>query len=153
MTIKQYLSKICTYSGLEKSQFVVEVTEETEKVYINLELAEEFAGYYIGFKGETLSALEYLLKIVFKEEFKEKRIILDINHYKKRREETLLEKVHELAKEVLETKEKRSIKNLTSYERFLIHSYISSQEDLQGIATFSEDSPTGRILHITLKEE
>jgi len=152
MKIKTYLSKLCGFCGLDKKDFEIELIEEQDKVKIFLTVVEEKAGYFIGFKGETLNAIEYMLRIVFRDD-SDKRFILDVNDYKKQKEEKLRDQVIKIADQVLESGRARRLFSLNSYERFLIHTMLSDEEEFADLESFSEDEEDGRrVLVIKVKE-
>jgi len=158
MTIQEYLTKLCDYCGADSENIGINVDEkQTEdgspgRVEISLDIPEDEVSLFIGSRGETLESIEQMVKIIFHEEYPEQRIILDINGYKKAKEDRLKEKAVQMAVEVLETGRSYVFPYLNSYERFMVHSAISEDEELGDIETFSEDEENTRVLVIQLKE-
>lgn len=150
MTINKYLNRWLTLSGLEKNDFSIDMEEIENHTRININIPEEKAGFYIGARGETLDAIQQVVRTSFREE--EKKITIDINHYKQQREQALLEKVERIANELLENGRRFIFSNLNSYERFLIHDFIANNEQFnEALETFSEDGEFGRILILQAK--
>jgi spoIIIJ-associated protein len=64
-------------------------------------------GILIGHRGETLDAVQYLTSLAVNRDSKSiKRVIIDTENYRKKREETLIKLAKRLAHKVHKTKEK-----------------------------------------------
>lgn len=150
--IKERIIRIFDFYGLEEDVISFEESEQDGKIYINILLPEDAAKHFIGVRGETLEALETMVRLSHLDELGEdQRLMLDINGYRKQREDKLREQAIQVAREVLETQREFAFNDLNSYERFLVHSTISEQEDLAGVETFSEDDHYGRVLVVRVK--
>jgi len=152
MKINEYISKLCFYLGLNEESVETNIDEDDEKVNINLEIPLNEAGYFIGNNGEALFALERQLRMVFRNQGNQKRIFLDINNYRGKRNAELEQEVKVIAKDVLETKESYCLEGLNAYERYLVHSLISSMDEFKDLNTTSEGEDPHRILTIMIKE-
>jgi spoIIIJ-associated protein len=151
--IKDRIIRILDFYGIEESE--LEFTEESNdgKVYLNVSLPEDQAKHFIGSKGETLDALEILVRLAHLDDLEDvDRLTIDINGYRKEREQQLQEKALLVAQKVIETEQEYVFNNLNSYERFLVHSAIGEAEEFQNVETFSENDTYGRILVVRLKQ-
>ncbi len=153
MTINEYLEKLTLFSGLKEEKIKTEVEKLEDRVEIKLTVPEEKASLFIGTKGETLYAVQHMVRLVFRNEYPDKRVILDINDYRQEKETELINKAKELARQVLQTKETEVLTSLNSYERYLVHSAIAEDEDLQAVTTESYDERNQRVLTIKLKDQ
>lgn len=152
--IKERILRIFDFYGLEEADISFEETEVEGKTTINILIPEEHAKHFIGVRGETLEALEIMVRLAHLDELGEdKRLQLDINGYRKEREQKLRDQAIEVAQEVIATQGEYVFNNLNSYERFLVHTAISESPDLQAVETFSEDDAYGRVLVVRLKAE
>ena len=151
MKIAEYVSKLIEHLGFE-GEIEIKIEESDERVQINIQTDEEDTALLIGNKGETLEAIELLTKLSFKDDYPDKRIVLDINQYKLRQEERLKEKAISLAKRVLETGRPYEFRYLNSYERHLVHETIANEVGLESLTTHSEDRDLGRVLLIEPKK-
>ena len=151
MKIEEYISKLIEYLGFE-GEIEIKIEEGDERVHINIQTDEEDTALLIGNKGETLSAIELLTKLSFKDDYPDKRIVLDINQYKLRQEERLKEKALSLANRVLETGKSYEFRYLNSYERHLVHEVIANEIGLESLTSYSEDRDLGRVLIIDKKK-
>lgn len=123
--------------------------EENNCLYITLDV--ERVGMLVGKHGQTLDALQYITSLVANKNSDEYiRIILDINGYRKKRQETLETLAGRLAKKVLQTGESVSLEPMNPYERRIIHSYL---QGFDNVSTHSEGEGERRHLIIEYKDE
>jgi predicted RNA-binding protein Jag len=128
MTIQTYLTQVCQHCGLREEEVSIAVDQDENKVVIQLDVPKEDVGLFIGHRAETLASLQRMIRIIFREEFAEKVVRLNINDYRKERVENLEDKTREIANEVLNSGKEYVFPYLSSYERFVVHSLISSDE-------------------------
>lgn len=152
MKIQEYLEKLIKHLGVDgEFEIVLEETDDRLKIIITIPQAD--AALLIGNRGKTLEAIELLTKLSFKDDFPDKRIMLDINEYRGGLENRLKEKALELAHDVLKTGKSREMYDLNSYERYLVHSVLAADEQLVKIESVSEDRDKERVLLIKMKED
>lgn len=150
--IKDRIIRIFDFYGVEAEDIAFEETEREGKVYLNIQLPETEAKHFIGSRGETLDALEVMARLAHLDELEDvERLTIDINGYRKEREEKLQEKALQVAQEVRETGREYVFHDLNSYERFLIHSAIGESPELAEVETVSEDDAYGRVLVVRVK--
>jgi spoIIIJ-associated protein len=126
-------------------QMIVE--EDDEAVYVTIE--GEDSGIIIGRRGETLEALQFLSCLVInngKEGYK--KVIIDIENYRKRREDTLVRLSHKLAERVVKSKKNITLEPMSPYERRIIHSTLQNNKYVK---TYSIGDEPNRKVVITLK--
>lgn len=110
--------------------------EEDNRIYI--EIITDSAGLIIGKRGKTLEALQMLVNIISnKGEEKWKKIVLDIENYRDKRENTLRELALKVAKKVKKTGKAQYLELMNPFERRVIH--MTLQDDPH-IDTKSEGS-------------
>lgn len=151
MKIQEYLEKLIKHLGVDE-EFEIVLEETDDRLKITITVPQSDAALLIGNRGETLEALELLTKLSFKDDFPDKKIMLDINEYRSGLENRLKEKALEIAHRVLETGKQEEMYDLNSYERFLVHSVLAEDKSLEKIESFSEDRDEERVLLIKLKE-
>lgn len=145
--------------NLEKflNEFVKELPENTEysiektdKV-IKVNLLNKDLGYLIGYRGETLYALQNILSAVASKGIKGKiRVILDIEGYKAKREKTLEDLAEKVAKTVIKTRKSVKLEPMQAYERKIIHSKLQGNNKVETVSVGEE--PHRRIV-ISLKNK
>jgi len=110
--------------------------EEDNRIYI--EIMTDSAGLIIGKRGKTLEALQMLVNIVANRgEEKWKKIVLDIENYRDKRENTLRELALKVARKVKKTGKAQYLEPMNPFERRVIH--MTLQDDPH-IDTKSEGS-------------
>lgn len=150
MTIEEYLSRLLAHTGVEKYEVVV--TENEDRVEAQINVDESDVGILIGYHGETLAALQRMVRLVFKDEIST-RFMLNINDYKERREEKLREMTLNIAQKVLEVGEDYVFPYLPANERFFIHSELSTHPEFEALESVSEGEGLNRRLVIRLKQK
>jgi spoIIIJ-associated protein len=125
----------------------VEVIDNEDSV--TFRIIGEDVGIIIGRRGETLDSLQYLTSLVVnKAEQKFKRVIVDTENYRKKREETLIKLADRLAERVIKYKKSITLEPMNPYERRIIH--FSLQNNKQ-IRTYSIGDEPNRKVVITIK--
>jgi len=141
---KDFLVELFEKMNLEAS---VDVTETDEVISINVSGPK--MGILIGHRGETLDAVQYLTSLAVNQgSEKYKRIIIDTENYRSKREETLVKLAKRLAHKVQKTRKKIVLEPMNPFERRIIHATL--QKDPH-VVTHSEGEEPYRKVVITLK--
>jgi spoIIIJ-associated protein len=114
-----------------------------------LDISGDDLGLLIGWRGETLRALQTALNLMLGEEASEgRRVILDVERYRARREEQVRELALRLAMRVKRSGERYTLDPMHAYERRVIHMTLS---DDPGVRTESSGSEPARrvVIHPT----
>ena len=121
-----------------------------DKEYIKLNVNNEKLGFLIGYRGETLYALQSIISVIAGKGIENKvRVLLDIDNYKEKREKTLEELAQKVAKTVMRTKKPIKLEPMQPYERKIIHSKLQKNENID--TTSVGEEPYRRIV-ISLKK-
>ena len=125
----------------------INVTEGED--FITLDLIGKDLGILIGRRGETLDALQYLTNLTVARHFEERcKIILDVEGYRSKREESLARLAKKLADRVKESGKNMSLEPMSPYERRIIHTVLQSDDQVR---TFSEGEEPYRKVVIAKK--
>lgn len=112
----------------------MDVVENEQEVYISMKGPD--LGILIGRRGETLDSLQYLINLsANKNQEDRRRIILDVEGYRKRREETLRNLALKLADKAKQKGRNVVLEPMNSQERRIIHTTLQARSD---IYTYSE---------------
>jgi len=136
-------------SVLEKMNVDAEIIAEETEDSILLDVKGDDIGIVIGRRGETLDSLQYLTSLVVnksKEEYK--RVVIDIENYRQKREETLVKLASRLADRVVKFKKNITLEPMNPYERRIIHSSLQNHKYVE---TYSVGEEPNRKVIITLK--
>jgi len=149
--IQDFCKQLLEHSGVE---FVESEVEETDsEVLIKLTIPTEDVGLFVGKYGETLQALQRIVRIVFSHQNGEKRLVVDINEYRSNRMDSVREMATTAAEKVLQTSHPTTITTyLSSAERFVVHSLIGESEEYAQLESFSIGEGRSRRVVIQLKE-
>jgi spoIIIJ-associated protein len=122
----------------------VEIESKSNEIYVRI--VGENLGVLIGYHGDSLDAIQYLLNNhAFNKTGTNKKIILDIESYRSKRAETLKTMAENLAKKVTASKRSYKLEPMNSFERKVIHSHLQGFEH---ISTHSEGKEPNRFLVI-----
>lgn len=126
----------------------IEVKEALDGIV--LDLHGEDLGILIGKHGQTLDALQYLTNLAANRDMSEEkvRISIDVENYRKRREETLYRLAMRLADKVKRTGDKITLEPMSRHERKVIHMAL---QDERRILTYSDGEEPFRKVVIALK--
>ena len=111
-----------------EAQYCVEIKEKC--LYINI--TGENIGNLIGYRGETLFALENILKAIANKVSENKVIVrLDIEKYKEKRVKTLENLAIKKASIVEKTGKAITLEPMQAYERKVIHSILQNRSKVE----------------------
>lgn len=127
--------------------FEIEVTED-HGMYQVLIKADEEAPVVIGRHGETIKAIQKLLEIIaYKKTGSSVELMVNVNDYREKQQERLGEIAMRSAQKVIDFKTPSYVRGLSSYERKIVHEYITKNyPDLQ-----SESIGEGRDRRLVIK--
>ena len=122
----------------------------TEESGLKVSLTNDNLGYLIGYRGETLYALQSIMTAIGGKGIEQKvRVILDIEGYKAKREKTLEDLAQKVAKTVIRTKKPIKLEPMQAYERKIIHSKLQQNSRVE--TTSVGEEPHRRII-VSLKK-
>ncbi|MFZ5945034.1 MAG: RNA-binding cell elongation regulator Jag/EloR [Bacillota bacterium] len=141
--IKESTKFLNNILGHMKLKSVIEVKETSDCVIFNI--SGDDLGILIGRRGDTLDSLQFLLNLVInKNSDNRKKLIVDVEGYRERREETLVNLANRLSEKVKRTGRKVVLEPMNPHERRIIH--LTLQEDKK-ITTYSEgDEPFRKVV-------
>jgi len=140
-TAAQLLAQMVSHMGVEATTKVVE--EDDAQVVIDIQ--GEDLGLLIGKHGQTLAAIQHLLGLMVNRGLENRRrIILDAEGYRERREESLRHLAIASARRAKQTGEPVTLDPLLPHERRIIHTTLSEDPDIT-TRSIGED-PTRRIV-------
>ena len=126
-----------------------EIEEVEENFTVSIETKD--AGRLIGARGESLDGLQLLINQIMSKKTGDgefKRVILDVEGWRKQKEEELITRANEWGKQVLESGTEMEVEPQSSWQRRVVHTVISEMGGLS-----SESVGEGRDRHIVIKPE
>jgi len=102
-----------------------------DKDVVNLDIKLEEPQILIGQQGQTLFEIQRLLRAILTKKIQKVFYLnLDINEYKKKKEEYLKDLAKSLADQVSLDKQEKKLSPMSAYERRIIHSELSQRTDV-----------------------
>jgi spoIIIJ-associated protein len=88
---------------------------------------EDDMALLIGRHGQTLEAIQELTRLAVGQRLDERvRVIVDVEDYRKRREDRLIQKATEIARRVARSGREEELEPMNPYERKLVHDAVSA---------------------------
>jgi spoIIIJ-associated protein len=105
---------------------------ENNRERVLLEIHGDKTGLLIGKRGQTLDALQYLVnKMVNRNSDNAKRIEVDMEHYRTRREQSLRNMATRLGEKVKRKKKPITIEAMNAHDRRIIHLALKDDQSLE----------------------
>lgn len=143
---KEFIEGLLRKMGVTGTVEIEEQEEHSKAV-----ISTEQAGVVIGYRGECLSAIQYLSNIVEQKKNKTaKRLIVDVADYRERRDDSIKDMADRMARKVLKMRKAIKLKPMNAYERRIIHSYL---QKFDGVTTHSVGVEPHRCLIIDIKRD
>ena len=109
-----------------------EVTVGQDSEGLKVMLTAENNAILMGKNGQTLQALNTVVRSAVNAEFKRRfNVLIDINNYKTDRYDKVIAMANRIAKTVLRTKVAATLDPLPNDERKVIHQYLSEMENIR----------------------
>lgn len=139
---KSFVKNILKNSNIDAD---LSVTQEGNLIRVNIRGQE--AASLIGRRGETLDSIQLLTGLALNKINKNSnmRVLVDIEDYRSKREESLIRYAHKVAREVAKTKITKKLDYMNPYERRIIHSALQNDKY---VSTYSEGTDPYRRLVI-----
>ena len=139
--INKFLNEFLKNSTTQKT--------EIKDFDIYVDITGENLNYLIGYRGETINAIQVLLTTIANKKSSQKiRVYLDIAGYREKRIKTLEDLAEKLARTVERTRKSVTLEPMTAYERKIIHTKLKNNSKVK---TFSKGEEPYRKVVISLK--
>ena len=110
--------------------------------FIAVDVASDEAGLFIGQKGETIDAFQYLLNIaIYKDRSYVKKVIVDSEGYRQRRVEAVQGIAHRMARKAVRERRLVELPPMNTSERRIVHIFL--KENTQ-VSTASQGTGDNR---------
>lgn len=123
---------------------------EDNIIKLDARVDEKDTGIAIGKAGSTLDAIELIVRKAVDSRRNNVRVNVDINNYKKRRDEKIVELARDTARKVQKSKKSWNLRYMNSYERRLAHEEISKHTN---VSSHSEGSEPRRYVVVDYIED
>ena len=139
--IKNHLEALLKFLGADPR---VSVTKDEQDIYY-VDLEGEHLNYLIGFRGESLEALQSLLNLMLYKELRSTaRAVVDINSYRKGHKEKMEDIARSYMDQVRFSKQQAEMPVMSASERRYVHVFVADYDDI--IAESVGEEPARRIV-------
>ena len=138
---ERFLTQLTSLMGADVAMDIDDSAEDS----VTISITGDTHGMLIGHRGETLDAVQYLTSLaVNKQKQGFTRVTLDCEHYRAKREETLVALAARLADKCKKTGRRVTLEPMNPYERRVLHSALQDDPD---VTTHSEgEEPNRRVV-------
>lgn len=96
-----------------------------------LNITGDKVSHLIGYKGKTIEYLQSLINAILqKEDEKYAKVFIEINGYKKQKEEKLKKLANKMASNVIKFRKPIKLEPMSAYERLIIHQELANRDDV-----------------------
>ena len=142
VAVDEFMTSLVDKMGLDATVDTYDAGE-----VISAGIATEETGLFIGRKGETIDAVQYLANVViYKNRSFTKRIVVDSEGYRQRRVEALQGMAHRTARRAVRENRPLSLPAMAAAERRIVHLFL---KDNPVVTTSSEGEEENRRVVIT----
>ena len=125
--LKEILDEIFKITG-EDVEYKIEKIDNQ----INLTITGDKMSHLIGYKGKTIEAFQSLLNSMLQREDEEyAKIFVEINDYKKKKEEKLRRLANKMASNCVKFRRPIKLEPMSAYERLIIHRELADRKDVE----------------------
>lgn len=116
-------------------QVTIEVEEFEDSVELNL--SGKGLGVLIGRRGQALDALQYLLNLAVNRKSTNEKVFftLDVEDYRRRREEALIKIAKSVAERVIKTRREVRLEPMSRHERKIVHTVLQDNDRVETHST------------------
>lgn len=123
-TIEEFFNKM----SWEEMPANIKIQDNT----VCFEIKTETPEILIGKKGQILSDIQFLLAKMLSKKSEDRIFVdCDINDYKKKKTDYLIEVAKDTADEVILSRKEKSLEPMTPFERRIIHMAVSERTDVE----------------------
>jgi spoIIIJ-associated protein len=125
----KFLTELAAIAGLDFNIKVSKVSEKLDRLLFMIQC--DNGDILIGKDGETLEALQYILRLAIAKHYKQAaKILVDINGYREKRKKALTIMAKRLADRVRRTGRRQKTDPLNPYERRIIHTLFKHNKNI-----------------------
>lgn len=131
-----------------KENYKYEIKVEDYNILVDID--GENINHLIGYRGETINALQILISAIANKKSSARiKVLVDVANYKEKRVKTLEELAEKISKTVIRTGKAITLEPMTAYERKIIHTKLQENDRIK---TFSKGEEPHRRIVISLNK-
>lgn len=139
-----FLDELLGYMDIDA---IAEPNPRGEHMYVDIvDGPQDDMSLLIGRQGQTLDAVQELTRMAVARRLDQRvRIVVDVDDFRKEREDRLADHAQELAHRAVESGREQELEPMNSYERKLVHDAVA---DIDGVDTTSRGEEPARYVVI-----
>ncbi len=124
------LNNILSTSGVNVA-CTVRTADDPEVGGPIIDISGDDSGLLIGRRGQSLQSLQFIVNLIVRKEFGEGvRVVLDVERYRQRREESLRDMATKVAERVTQTGRGITLEPMSAADRRIVHLSLADREDV-----------------------
>ncbi|MCL2741791.1 MAG: KH domain-containing protein, partial [Oscillospiraceae bacterium] len=129
--IADFLKDLFAKVGID-ADFYIDMDDEGV-VYVDIKADDKESGLIIGKKGETLDAFQYITNLAVNKgkAGRYTKVVLDVENYRQKREETLIGLAMRTAERVMAVKKNMVLDPMTAFERRIVHTALQDNDKVE----------------------
>lgn len=138
ITDEQAENTIKRLDKILKEFFTITKDEELEyniekgRNQVNLIIKGDKVSHLIGYKGKTIESFQSLLNAMLQREDEDNaKVFVEVNDYKKRKEEKLKALANKMANNAIKFRKPIRLEPMSAYERLIIHTELAKRTDVE----------------------
>ena len=125
--LEEILNNFFSITG-ENFEYIIEKNKNQLVLTIN----GDKVSHLIGYKGKTIESFQSLLNSMLQREDEEyAKVFVEINGYKKKKEEKLKKLANKMANNVIRFRKPIKLEPMSAYERLIIHTELANRRDVE----------------------
>ncbi len=126
--LNDILENIFKITGESDISYVIEKSDNQ----MLLTIKGDKVSHLIGYKGKTIESLQSLLNSILQREDEDyAKVFVEINDYKKQKEEKLRRLANKMADNVIKFRKSIRLEPMSAYERLIIHTELANRKDVE----------------------
>jgi spoIIIJ-associated protein len=140
--VADFIEELLDRMGIDA---IAEPTTHAGHVYVDIvDGPEDDMALLIGRHGQTLDAIQELARTAVGRRLDQRiRVLIDVEDYRKRQDDDLMERAREVAERVADSGREESFDPMNAYERKLVHDAVA---EVDGVESVSEGTDPERFV-------
>ncbi len=128
-SLNEILETLLTKVEAPFEEIHIEKEKSGDKDLYRINIETEDPSTLIGFHGENIQALQHLLKVIaWKQTQKDFNILLDVDNYRKKQEDNVINLAQRKVEMARKTKKTQVLPPMSPYFRRVVHMYLAEQD-------------------------
>lgn len=126
--LEEIMSEIFKITGENNIKY--EIKKDGNQILLNIE--GDNVAHLIGYRGKTIESFQSLINSMLQREDEEyAKIFVEINGYKKQKEEKLKKLANKMSDNVIKFRKPIKLEPMSAYERLIIHTELANRNDVE----------------------